>query len=71
MRVRKGSIYVFDPVGWDRFDAKTDLKAGEKVRVVHPNGCPPPNTMQSCHVERLNGKFCGLVHVNSLNKPEK
>ena len=68
MRVRKGTIYVYDPVMLDIIDARHDLQKGEQVRVIHPQGCPPPNTMNHCHVERLNGEFVGLVLYNSLKK---
>jgi len=71
MRVRKGSVYVYDPVMLDIIDGRTGLTKGEQVRVIHCNGCPPPNTMNHAHVERLNGEFVGLVHCNSLQKPEK
>ena len=71
MRVRKGSVYIYDPVLLDVIDGRTDLKAGDEVRVIHCHGCPPPNTMNHCHVERLNGQFVGLVHCNSLTKKEK
>lgn len=71
MRVRKGSVYVYDPVLLDVIDGRTNLKKGDKVRVVHCHGCPPPNTMNHAHVETLDGHFIGLVHCNSLHKPEK
>jgi hypothetical protein len=68
MRVRKGGLYVYRAALWDAFDPKTDLKDGERVRVVHRPGCPAPNVMSHCHVERLSGEFCGLVETVSLNK---
>jgi len=71
MRVRKGSIYVYDPVMLDIIDGRTGLQKGEQVRVIHCYGCPAPNTFNHCHVERLNGEFVGLVHCNSLHKVEK
>jgi hypothetical protein len=67
MKVRKGNTYKFVPNGWDHFDPKTDLKSGDIVKVVHPNGCPPPNTMGCCHVEK-DGQFKGLVSTGSLEK---
>lgn len=66
-KVRAGSEYYFDPVGIDRFDAKTTLKKGDKVKVVNLPGCPKANTMGHCHVTK-DGEFAGLVHVNSLTK---
>ena len=68
MKVRVGSIYIFNPVAIDRFDPTTDLKYGEHVKVVNKYGCPKANTMGHCYVNRLNGKFAGLVHCNSLVK---
>lgn len=68
MKVRLHQVYVYDPVMWDRLDPKTDLQKGEEVRVIQMPGAPKPNTMNHCHVERLNGDFAGLVHCNSLHK---
>lgn len=68
-KVRAGQEYYFDPVGWDKFDPKTDLKKGDKVKVVNLPGCPKANTMGHCHVTH-NEKFAGLVHVNSLTKTQ-
>lgn len=65
-RVRTGSIYRYDPVIMDVCDPKTNLSPGDLCRVVKLFGCPPPNTMGHCHVERLNGQFLGLVACNSL-----
>jgi hypothetical protein len=69
MRVRKGQKVKYVPNGWDTLDPKTNLKPGDIVRVTHCHGCPPPNTMNHCHVETLDGVFIGLVHCNSLEKP--
>jgi hypothetical protein len=68
MKVRKGSVYVYRPVLLDQFDARTTLKPGDQVRVCHPMGCPPPNSMGHAHVETLDGEFVGLVCTNSLHK---
>ena len=69
MRVRKGSTYIFDPCGWDIYDAKEYTpKKGDKVKVCQPYGCPRNNTMNHCYVETMEGKFLGLVHCNSLTK---
>lgn len=65
MRVRTGSKYVYDPVPLDVWDARTTLKKGDVVKVVKLHGCPPPNTMGHCHVEK-DGQFVGLVYCNSL-----
>ncbi len=70
MKVRKGSVYVFNAAGWDVFDPRDNTPAnGTKVRVIHPHGCPPPNTMGHAHVEGLDGRFIGLVATASLSKP--
>lgn len=65
MKVRKGSSYRYEPSFWDRIDPKTELKGGEIVKVVHPHGCPPPNTMGHAHIE-YEGRFAGLVCTASL-----
>jgi hypothetical protein len=69
-RVRVNSIYVYRPVGLDRWDSRTNLQPGEKVRVVNLRGCPRANTMGHCHVNRLDGSFAGLVLCNSLTKED-
>jgi len=72
MKFRKGAVCVFKAAGWDIFDGRTDLSAGELVRVCHPYGCPPPGTMGHYHVERVSdGKFAGLVCGASLTKVKK
>lgn len=71
-KVHKGQLLYYFPTMMDRIDPKTDLKEGEKVRVIHPNGCPSPNTMGHCHVERVStGKFVGLVCTNSLHTEDE
>jgi len=68
-RVRVNSIYRYNPVFLDRFDARTTLKTGELVRVVNLPGCPRANTMGHCHVVNpQTGQFIGLVCCNSLEK---
>lgn len=73
MKVRKGAVYIFKPVGWDVIDppygVKTgSLKPGDLVRVIHMPGCPAPNVLGHCHIETAEcGRvFAGLVHCNSL-----
>ena len=69
MKVRKGQVLVFNAVGWDRFDARSNTPVnGTVVRVCTPHGCPPPNAMGHCFVETLEGKFIGLVSTASLSK---
>lgn len=74
-RVRKGSVYRYDPVSYDRADPPYGVKAGilargDHVRVIHPHGCPAPNTMGMCHIETLAEEFAGLVFTNSLKPLE-
>lgn len=66
-KVRANSEYYYNPVGMDKWDARTSLKVGDKVKVVNLRGCPPANTMGHCHVT-LDGNFAGLVLCNSLTK---
>jgi hypothetical protein len=66
-KVRVGSTYVYDPVGWDMFDPPYDCHLGDLLKVVKLPGCPPAGTMGHCHVAHADtGDFAGLVHVNSL-----
>lgn len=70
-KVRKGGVYRYDPVPLDRLCPVSDLEPGEIVKVVHPRGCPPPNTMGHCHVSRRDGaegNLAGLVLCGSLRK---
>ena len=63
--VRVGSRYVYDPVLLDHIDGRTSLQTGDVVTVMNLPGCPRAGVMAHCHVA-LNGRFAGLVHVNSL-----
>lgn len=72
MRVRKGAKYIFHAVGHDAWSpVHTGIQEGETVTVVHPFGCPPPNTMGHCHVNRADGTFGGLVQTSSLQPRRK
>lgn len=68
-KVRVGKKYVFDPVLIDVCDNITGLKKGDIVTVVNLPGCPRANIMNHCHISH-NGKFVGLVHINSLKPIE-
>lgn len=68
MRVRVGSLYVYQPNGFDVVLPKTDLKAGTKVRVIQLPNAPKANTMGHCYVETIAGEFKGLVSTSSLEK---
>jgi hypothetical protein len=66
-KLSTNKIYIYDPVGVDIFDPPVNIKKGDKVKVVNLPGCPPSGTMNHAHVEHAkNGKFAGLVHINSL-----
>jgi hypothetical protein len=72
MKVRKGSVYVFEACLLDVADRRSNTpNNGTLVRVCHPHGCPPPNTMNHAHVETLDGEFIGLVSCASLHKQTK
>ena len=64
-KVKARKLYKYNPVPLDIYDAKTDLKKGDIVKVVNLAGCPKANTMGHCHVEKTN-RFAGLIHCNSL-----
>ncbi len=69
MRVKVNSVYEYNPVLLDRFDARTNLKTGDLVRAVNLPGCPRANTMGHCHVaDPDTGRFIGLVCCNSLER---
>jgi hypothetical protein len=71
-RVRPGSVYVYNPCGWDIFDPRTGLEPGTMVRVVNLSGCPRANVMGHCHVaDPETGRFIGLVCAASLNTVEE
>ena len=68
-KVRKGSIYRFEPV---LFDHELGEYKGQLVRVVELPGCPRykmPNSL--AHIELLaTGKVLGIVCTNSLVKEQ-
>ncbi len=64
-RVRAGSLYRYKPEAFDRLRPQ-NVNDGDIVRVVNLHGCPKANTMGHAHVEHLDGKFGGLVCINSL-----
>lgn len=67
-RVRVNSKYRFVPVLIDRCNPPYDVQPGDIVRVVNLPGCPKAGTMGHCHVQHLDGRFAGLVCVNSLER---
>ena len=66
MKVHANHEYIYYPNLLDRIDGRTGLVLGSIVRVVNLPGCPRANTMQHAHVY-CDGRFAGLVHVNSLH----
>jgi hypothetical protein len=67
-RVRPGSRYFYFPNMLDRIDGRTELKAGDEVKVINMPGCPKAGTMGHTFVgDPDTGQFIGLVHVNSLH----
>jgi hypothetical protein len=65
-------VYVFDPVGWDIFDARSYTPdKGALLQKTQPAGCPKNGTMKHCYVALLDGTFLGLVHQNSLKRATK
>jgi hypothetical protein len=61
-------VYIFEPVGWDRFDAKPHQpNEGDRVVKVQPYGCPKNGAMGHTYVADAETlEFRGLVHLNSL-----
>ena len=70
-KVRANAVYIYNPAGADLWDARTDLKEGDHVRVVNLPGCPRANTMGHAHVQRLDGSFAGLVLTSSLDSVQE
>ena len=70
-KVRANAVYIYNPAGADLWDARTDLKEGDQVRVVNLPGCPRANVMRHCHVQRLDGSFIGLVLTSSLDSVQE
>jgi hypothetical protein len=62
--------YIFDPVGWDVFDRRSNQPdPGTHVVKMQPAGCPKNGTMGHCFVEdAATGEFYGLVLVASLKR---
>ena len=55
MKVRVGSLYVYNPNLMDCIDPKApSLKAGDVCRVINLPMAPKANTMGQCHVETVN-----------------
>lgn len=66
--MRKG-IYIYEPVLFDRYQQNTkDIVPGTRLRVIQPRGCPKNGTMGMAYTETLEGRFVGLVCINSLQR---
>jgi hypothetical protein len=66
------TIYEFRPVGWDIWDNRTSLTAGDLVVKTQPHGCPTNGTMGHCFVaDPETGDFLGLVLLKSLRRAKK
>jgi hypothetical protein len=68
--MKRKTVYVFEPVGLDRFDRRPHQPtAGTRVVKTQPSGCPRNGTMGHCFVADADtGTFYGLVLVNSLKR---
>jgi hypothetical protein len=63
------TVFSYEPVGLDLWDARHDLPRGTRVYKTQPHGCPRNGTMGHCYVSRLDdGRFVGLVLENSLQR---
>jgi hypothetical protein len=68
------TVYVYAPVGLDKFDPKDHQpKAGDRVvkcgKRRETMGCPPNGAMGFCYVEDAEtGEFYGMVLLGSLQK---
>lgn len=66
-RARKARRYIYEPVGLDRWDARTSLKRGETVVKIQPHGTPRNGTLGHTYVgDPETGAFIGLVLTGSL-----
>lgn len=70
-RVRVNSLYIYDPVLFDRCQPPHgNPERGDLVRVVNLPGAPKANTMGMCYIKfEDTGEFAGMVMTNSLVKP--
>jgi hypothetical protein len=65
------TVYVFEPVGADRWDARAGLKPGDRVVKTQPRGCPRNGTLGHCFVaDPVTGVLLGLVLVASLRRDD-
>jgi len=72
MKVRAGQVLFYVPCLLDLADGRTGLEVGERVKVITPHGCPPPNAMKHCFVgDPETGDFIGLVCTSSLHTREE
>jgi len=68
--VKSAAVYIFEPVGLDVFDRRSNQpERGTRVVKVQPPGCPRNGTMGHCFAADADtGAFYGLVLLNSLKR---
>jgi hypothetical protein len=67
MKVKVGSLYSYEPQGYDLIDPKTNLEAGTVVKVGNLPNAPKANVMGQCYVFDIKtGKLIGMVSTQSL-----
>ncbi|MGZ5728236.1 MAG: hypothetical protein ACXWI8_13585 [Burkholderiales bacterium] len=72
MKGTAGQVLFYVPCLFDIADGRTGLEVGERVKVITPHGCPPPNAMRHCFVgDPETGDFIGLVCASSLHTREE
>lgn len=72
MKFRVGSKYVYNAVGYDIADPKTNLVNGTVVKVGNLPNAPKANTMGQCYVFDIDtGEFIGMVSTASLTPAPK
>jgi hypothetical protein len=62
-KAAKAKKFVYEPVP---FDPTLGLAAGQIVVKTQPYGCPKNGTMGMTYVADTEGKFLGMVCLNSL-----
>jgi len=69
---KKPKIFVYNPLGLDRFDPKSKAVAGQLVVKVEIPNAPKNGTMGHCYIaDAESNQFLGLVWLKSLTKVEE
>lgn len=63
-------LFRYEPVSLDRWDPKTDLKAGQVVRIAEAITCSSGISPRHVFVEDEAGKWKGMVQRASLRNFE-